>query len=83
MLEDGEDVQVGGSECHQVDLGGLVVEGVGISDESVGSFEGGEGSLSVYGVGDAVKVKVSSVRGLVDLGDVEVSSQPRVLGRVE
>ena len=62
MLEDGEDIQVGGSEGHQVDLGGLVVEGVGIGDESVGSFEGGEGSLSVYSVGDAVKVKVSSVR---------------------
>ena len=64
MLGDSGDIQVGGSGGHHVDLGDLVVEDVGICDESVEGFEGGEKSLFAFGVGDAVKVEVASVRGL-------------------
>ena len=74
MLEGSGDVQVGGSGGHHVDLGELVVEDVGICDESVEDFEGGEKGLFAFGVGDAVG-------GLVESGDVD--ARKIVAGDVE
>ena len=56
---DGE-IQIGSGGDHHVDLFEMVVESVGIRDESVENFESGEKSFFILDVGDAVEVDVTS-----------------------